>query len=212
MIQTSGLMSDGGVSKVYSNTTAYVFPFGFYNSANATYYYMPASIRFSSAPAAYGTVTSRPVNARHPLAQTANSLSCYWKTTQSGFSGVPAGSVIHNYTYDAASNYFVGGGAENAYIPAVFRNNASNSWTSINNPVLVNEGANIVTYDTAFTADGEYTAGESNAFASIPILYSTGTDGDWSHTATWSICGGWRTGRNKCTRRKYNCGHRRCNP
>ena len=186
MIQTSGLMSDGGVSKVYSNTNAYVFPFGFYNSANATYYYMPASIRFSSAPAAYGAVTSRPVNGRHPLAQSANSLSCYWRTSQSGFSGVPAGTVVHNYTYDPASNYFVGGGAENAYIPAVFRSNASNSWTTINNPVLVNEGTNLVTYDTAFTADGEYTAGDPNAFTSVPVLYSTGTDGDWSHTATWS--------------------------
>ncbi len=147
---------------------------------------MPASIRFSSAPSAYGTVTSRPVNSRHPLAQTVNSLSCYWRTSQSGFSGVPSGSVIHNYTYDAASNFFVGGGAENAYIPAVFRNNASSSWTSINNPVLVNEGSNIVTYDTAFSADGEYTAGEPAAFASVPVLYSTGVNGDWNNTATWS--------------------------
>ncbi len=184
MIQTAGLMSDGGVSKVFSNTNAYIFPFGFLNGA--TYYYMPASIRYSLAPAAYGTVTSGPVNARHPLAQTANSLACYWRTTESGFSGVSAGSVIHTYTYDPLSNDFVGGGNEASYIPVVFRNNASNSWVSVNNPVLVNEGSNTVTYDTAFTANGEYTAGEPTAFSSVPVLYSTGTDGDWSHTATWS--------------------------
>ena len=73
-----------------------------------------------------------------------------------------------------------------AYIPAVFRNNGSNSWTTINNPLLVNDGANIVTYDTAFTADGEYTAGEPNAFISIPILYSTGVQRRLGYTATWS--------------------------
>ena len=48
MIQTSGQASDGGVSKMYSGTTAYVFPVGFYNASNTTYYYMPASIRYSS--------------------------------------------------------------------------------------------------------------------------------------------------------------------
>ncbi len=184
MIQTAGLMSDGGVSKVFSNTGAYLFPFGFFNGT--TYYYMPASLRYSSAPTVYGMVTSRPVNAPHPLAQAGNSLACYWKTSESGFSGVSAGSVIHKYTYDPLSNDFVGGGTEASYIPAVFRNNASNSWISVNNPVLVNEGTNTVTYDTAFTANGEYTAGEPASFSSVPVLYSTGTDGDWSHAATWS--------------------------
>ena len=86
MIQTSGLSSDGGITKTYSNTTAFNFPFGFYNTANTTYYYMPQSIQFSSAPTTYGTVTTRPVNARHPLAQGSNNaLTCYWKTTGTWF-------------------------------------------------------------------------------------------------------------------------------
>ncbi len=80
MIQTSGLLSDGGVSKTYANTLAFVFPFGFYT--NATYYYMPHSIQFTTAPTAYGTVTTHPVNGRHPLAQGSNNaLTCYWKAT-----------------------------------------------------------------------------------------------------------------------------------
>ena len=37
-----------------------------------------------------------------------------------------------------------------------------------------------------YTADGEYTAGEPNAFTAIPVRYSSGVNGDWNNTATWS--------------------------
>ena len=184
MILTNGLISDGGISKVYGNTSPYIFPFGFYNAANTTFYYMPASIQFSSAPAGYGTITTRPVNARHPLVQSANSLSCYWKTESSGFSGVPANSVVHKYYYDfARSNFFVAGSEIN-YIPGVYR--GSSGWTAITDINKVNDGINEVAYDTAFTANGEYTAGEPAAFVAIPVRYSTGVNGDWDNTATWS--------------------------
>jgi len=94
MIQTAGAVTNGGISKTYSNTTAFVFPFGISG------YYLPASIRFSSAPGTYGTVTSAPVNGRHPMAQgTNNALTCYWKTTSTGFTVVPAGSVVQSYSY-----------------------------------------------------------------------------------------------------------------
>jgi gliding motility-associated-like protein len=185
MIQTSGLMSDGGVSKTYSSTNAFLFPVGFYNTGNSTYYYMPASIRFSNAPATFGTVTTRPVNARQPLVQSNNSLACYWHTTSTGFTGIPSGSVVHNYTYDPLSNDFVSG-TESAYIPAVYRGEAQAAWIYINNPVLVNDGTNVITYDTAYVADGEYTAGETDAFSAIPVRYSTGMNGDWDNTSTWS--------------------------
>jgi gliding motility-associated-like protein len=183
MIQTAGLMSDGGVSKKYSGTSAFDFPFGF--NLAGTYYFMPASIRFSSAPAVFGTLTTRPVSIRHPLAQTPNSLACYWETTSSGFSGIAAGSVIHNYTYHSASNFFVSGD-ESTYIPGVYRSSAGDSWTVINNPLLVNDGLNIVTFDNASEADGEYTAGEPAAFGAIPVRYSSGLNTDWDNTATWS--------------------------
>ena len=167
MIQTSGLLSDGGVSKTYSNTNAFNFAFGFYNTANTTYYYMPDSIQFSSTPTTYGTVTTRPVNARHPLTQSINSLACYWKTTSNGFTGVPAGSVINNYYYDfARSNYFASNGTEANYIPAVYGNSVWNTALGGVDPT-----ANRVSYN-ANSADGEFTAGESNAFGVIPTLYS----------------------------------------
>ncbi len=185
MIQTNGLESDAGISKVYNSTGAFVFPFGFFNTANSTYYYMPASIQFSSGATQYGTVTNRPVNSRHPLAQGVNNaLTCYWKTTGTGFTGIPGGSVVHKYYYDnAGSNYFVRGN-EALYIPAVHR--SGDSWTVINNNLLVNDGTNEILFDTASVIDGEYTAGELPAFNIIPVRYSTGVNGDWNNTATWS--------------------------
>jgi len=184
MIYTNGLMSDGGVSKIFSNTNAFNFPFGFYNTSNTTYYYMPHSIQFSNAPTTYGTVTTRPVNARHPLTQSINSLACYWKTTSTGFTGIPAGSVMHNYYYDyAASNYFVSGTEAN-YIPAM--NLGNSTWNTINNVALVNNVTNQVSYNAADSAGGEYTAGEPAAFTAIQSRYSTGVNGDWDNTATWS--------------------------
>jgi len=186
MIYTNGLMSDNGMSKVFSSTTAFNFPFGFYNTLNTTYYYMPHSVQFSSPLTAYGTVTTRPVNARHPLTQSTNSLACYWKTTSTDFTGVPTGSVIHNYYYDPSlpiSKHFVSG-TETNYIPAVYLGNST--WNTINNVALVTEATNQVSYNAADSAGGEYTAGEPAAFAAVPARYSTGVNGDWDNTATWS--------------------------
>ncbi len=184
MIVTGGLMSDGGLSKVYGSTDAFLFPVGFFNPSNSAYYYTPVSIRFREAPAVYGTVTTRPVNARHPLLQSPSALAVYWKTTSSGFSGVIPGSVEHRYTYDPLSNYFVSGD-ESAYVPAVFRDNQA-GWTVVSNTVLVNDGTNTVTYDTAYAADGDYTAGEPSVFAVPTVRYSSGEGGDWDNPASWS--------------------------
>ncbi len=174
MIQTSGLMSDGGVSKKFSSTTAFTFPFG------VSGYYLPASIQFSAAPTNYGVVTTRPVNSVHPLAQTANVLSCYWKTESEGFSGIPANSVRHNYFYnDAFLN-----GAETSYIPGFYSHTLFN-WNYINNTSLVDEGTNMITYGTASAADGDFTAGFLAAFGAITVLYSV-NDGPWTTASTWN--------------------------
>lgn len=174
MIQTSGLMSDGGVSKKFSSTTAFTFPFGISG------YYLPASIQFASAPSTYGVVTTRPVNAIHPLAQNANVLGCYWKTESEGFSGIPANSVRHNYFYnDAFLN-----GAETSYIPG-FYNHTLFNWNYINNTSLVDEGTNMITYGTASAADGDFTAGFLAAFGAITVLYSV-NDGPWTTASTWN--------------------------
>ncbi|TCO07432.1 glycine-rich domain-containing protein [Natronoflexus pectinivorans] len=181
MIVTGGLMSNGGVQKQFSNTDAFLFPFGFVNSG--TFYYMPATIRFSSAPTQWGTVTSRPVNGRHHLAQgTNNALTAYWKTNSSGFEGIPANSVVHTYSYN---NAFVQGNEDN-YIPAVY--NYGTAWRTINDVNLVNQATNVITFNAESNANGDYTAGLPAAFADIPVLYSRAS-GNWNQNNTWSTTG-----------------------
>ena len=172
MIQTNGSASDGGVSKSYSGTTAFLFPLGFGT------YYQPASIQYSSAPTAYGFVNTRPVNARHPLAQgTNNALTCYWKTSSTGFSGVPAGSVKHLYYYN--QNFVQG--TETSYVPAYY--DGISSWVTPSGSVDATN--NIVSFTALNASDGEFTAGMSSAFAAIPTLYSF-VSGNWNAASTWS--------------------------
>jgi hypothetical protein len=180
MIRTNGLMSDGGVSKRYSSTGAFMFPFGFYNTANTTYYYMPAKVQYTSAPSTYGTVTTRPVNAIHPLAQTTNILSCYWKTESDGFSGVAASTVKHVYYYN---DYFVAG-TETNYVPGFYSNSTFN-WNYLNNTSLVYDTPDSIVYGTASAADGDFTAGYPAAFGSVTVLYSV-ADGAWNSSSTWN--------------------------
>ena len=178
MIQTGGAVSDGGVSKTYSSSNlSFNFPIGFYTTA---YYYMPHSISLTSA-TTYGSITTRPVNGRHPLTENTNSLSCYWKTTSTGFTGIPSDSVTNIYYYDyAASNDFVGTGTETSYIPAVCLDNSI--WSQAASGVVA--GSNQVTY-YADNADGEYTAGETNSFGTVQVRYSAAS-GDWENASTWS--------------------------
>jgi len=180
MIQTNGLLSDGGVSKAYNSTSAFLFPFGF------GAYYMPASIQFSSPVTPYGTVNTKPVNARHPLAQGSNNvLTCYWSTTSTGFGSIPAGTVRHLYYYNDA---FVPVPAnEVLYVPGYFDN--ISSWIYINDVNLVNQGTNEISYNIANSADGDFTAGETSAFVGIPVLYSSGFNTDWDNPLTWSATG-----------------------
>ena len=176
MIQTNGAASDAGVSKSYSNTTAFLFPFGI-DSSNV-YYYVPATIQYSSAPSTYGTVTTRPVASGHPQAQDpTNALACYWKTTSTGFSG---GSVTQSYMY---TQNFVRG-AEASYEAAYF---SSPSWTT--NGGSINTTSNVISFTGMNLSDGDFTAGASSAFGIVPILYSI-ANSDWRTVGTWSTTRG----------------------
>jgi hypothetical protein len=180
MILTSGLLSDNGLQKVFSSTSEFLFPFGF--AINTNYYYLPASVQFTAAPAKWGAVTSRPVNGRHHLAQNNNALGLFWKTKSSDFEGVKAGSVVHKYTY---ANDFVNG-TESNYIPAVY--NYGTSWRTIADVNLVDNANNRITFNAENEANGDYTAGQTAAFAGIPVLYSRQT-GNWNDASTWSSTG-----------------------
>ncbi|MCA1744190.1 MAG: hypothetical protein LC643_00465 [Bacteroidales bacterium] len=181
MLVTGGLMSNGGVQKAINSTNSFLYPFGF--AVGATYYYLPASLQFSEAPTEWGAVTSRPVHGRHHLAQGANNaLTAYWKTTSSGFEGIPANSVVHTYAYADA---FVAGN-ENNYLPAVY--NYGTAWRTINDVNLVNQATNVITFNAESNANGDYTAGLPSAFEGIPVLYSR-TSGNWNDPTTWSTTG-----------------------
>lgn len=186
MIVTNGLASDGGVKKIFSNTNEFVYPFGF--QLDATHYYMPAYIQFSSAPTQWGSITSRPVNERHYLAQgTTNAITAYWKNTSVGFSGIASNSVTHRYFYNASGvNSFVEGNEAN-YIPAVYR--SGSSWVTIPDVNQVDQSINQITFTNQSVGSGEYTAGETSAFEAIPILYSSSTPTFWDESSTWSTVG-----------------------
>lgn len=174
MIRTSGNQSDGGLSKAYNATGSFVFPVG----TNADY--SPATIQFNAAPASWGTVTVKPVSRYNPVVTSGNSLNYYWKVTSIGFTGIPAGSVSHAYRYTDAS--IAGRGTESAYIPGAYR---PYSWTIINDISKVVDNTNDILFNNINYIDGEYTAGEPDAFQPVKIFYSRQT-GPWNDYQTWS--------------------------
>jgi hypothetical protein len=172
MIRTAGNMSDGGVSKEFSSTSPFLYPFGTGTD------YTPARIQLSSAPASWGTVNIKPVSRYQNFVTSSNSLDYYWKVTSEGFSGVPANSVSHTYWYVDADLR----GTEANYIPGVYR---PYSWTYINDIAQVVDASNEVRFWNISNVDGDYTAGELSAFGTVKVFYSR-QNGDWSDPNTWS--------------------------
>lgn len=170
MIQTAGHSSDGGITRLFSTTDNYLFPFGFDGN------YLPANIAVDVEPTTYGSVTSRPVNGKHYVFGDADVLKCYWHNTSSGFDGVT--SVNHTYKYEQT---FVGT-AEATYIPAYYK---AGIWYYNDNTSLVFQNDDRFEWESCSTIDGDFTCGVLNAFTQTPIrLYSVG-DGLWNNSTTW---------------------------
>ncbi|MBR5168422.1 MAG: T9SS type A sorting domain-containing protein [Salinivirgaceae bacterium] len=185
IIYTNGLSSSGGVAKVYSeDANSFLFPFGTKNGSN--YYYTPALITYKKADV-YGTITSMPVLGAHPLIGNASkALAYYWVTKEDGFSGVPAGDLEQNYTYQASH---VRGTIGN-YVPARYHNAEWKKGVTGD----MHKGANNFDYNTATNASGEYTCGDPNdSFTDILKLYSSNyvttnsNTGNWNDPRSWSI-------------------------
>ncbi|MCX7987524.1 MAG: hypothetical protein N2662_11360, partial [Bacteroidales bacterium] len=188
MILTNGLLSDKGISKTFSSISlSFRYPFGVQVGGN--FYYLPATIQLNTMPTSVGTITITPVKSRHYLAQTTAALNCYWKTISTGFSGIAPGNLIQQYQYaDAGANLFVASGSnELNYIPARYR--YTGSWFTDNDVNKVDDGNNIILFNTDTLPFGEYTAGEPSAFGSIATLYSV-NDGPWNNPNTWSTTRG----------------------
>ena len=161
-IKSAGNAGDGGLTKVFSSAAAFIFPVGVVN-------YTPASIGFSTAPTAYGSITVIPVNYAHPnVTAPGRSLTYFWRVKSSGFT-LGSATVTHGYTY-AQANVVTGAGiTEDEYVAARF-NTSTNTWTKgttadvdeINN-IIGEPGPGSFLENVSFI-DGDYTAGDDTSY------------------------------------------------
>lgn len=168
-ILTSGNPSDGGVRRMYSDTTAFTFPVGSGNN------YTPATIHLHKIPEDYGSVTVKPVPVRHPFTTNTSCLPAYWKIEESGFSGIQAGAISMVFNYGTLPD-------NAAYVPGKYLPAA---WVYINNVALVNEATNQITFPAESAFTGDYTAGIPEAFGVVTSFYSRAS-GSWNVASTWS--------------------------
>jgi fibronectin-binding autotransporter adhesin len=172
MIRTSGSVSATGVTKHYNATGNFTFPVG--TGTN----YTPAQLNVTASGGA-GTITVAPVDARHPLATGSNNaLLYYWRVTRTGL-GNP--TVSHTYQYPATiteegnTALYQGG----YYVPTTWTTNAAFTRTAGPPRTVVFPNINVI--------QGDFTAGETTAFAALTVYYSLG--GNWNVAESWSTVG-----------------------
>ncbi len=173
MIRTNGSASAAGLTKHYNATGNFTFPVGTGSD------YTPAQLNVTASGGA-GTITVAPVNTRHPLATgSTNALLYYWRVTSTGL-GTP--TVSHTYQYPAAITeegnpaLYQGG----YYVPTAWTTNAA--FTRTAGPPRT------VVFSTINVIQGDFTAGETSAFAALTVFYSF-ADGNWNNASSWSTTG-----------------------
>ncbi len=171
-IRPGGLASNGGLKKIYSDTTAFLFPVG--TGTN----YTPAIIHIRKIPEVYGSVSVRPVPIKHPFATNTNCLATYWRVEEAEFMGIQPASVRLVFNYGSLAD-------NSAYVPGKYN---PASWTYINDATLVSETANTILFSEEDGIMGDYTAGFPAAFGIVTAFYSR-TNGSWSTPSTWSNIG-----------------------
>lgn len=191
-VQCAGNAGDGGITKVYASTTAFVFPLGATSTSHAAPAYTPASIGFGTAPTVYGSVTVTPVGYAHPNETTAGrSLSYFWRVQSAGFT-MGSATVTHSYTY-AATDVITGTGiTEAGYVAARF-NVATASWSKGATSDMDISGKVIGPVTGTFLKnvsflDGDYTAGDDapvDPFGTPKTFYSY-TSGVWGAAGSWT--------------------------
>jgi len=186
MIQTAGNQSDLGLQRTYGSNATITFPVG----VGARY--MPASIQLNSATPLdkYGQVSVSPTNTRNPFTTTANALPYYWKVRSTGFSALPATGITLSFTMNNGDAS--GAGTYTNYIPARYTpvawNINGNNRIAFGTSPTPATAASIIQFRFNGQFDGEFTAGESNAFGPITSFYSR-TTGNWETNTTWSTTG-----------------------
>lgn len=176
MIKTNGQVSDVGITKTFTAATGtFVFPVG-----SATYY-TPAVVQVLSA-SNYGAINLKPVNDFNPFLASNNALRYYWKLNSTGFTG--SKSLRYKFKYTGLTI----NGTESNYIPGYFDVTSSLNWT--NETVSdMNITADTIRFDGTGSGvnyiNGDYTAGQVDAFQSTVAFYSRNS-GDWDNPNSWS--------------------------
>ncbi len=182
MIKTAGNQSDGGIMKVYSSTgNSFTFPIGTSSG------YSPAVIAVTAS--TYGNILVKPVNGAQPYAKDSpagHPLLKYWKVSSEYFAGVSA--VTQSYYYNIPGELSTGS-TESNYESQVCRNFQWYTPDPLVAVDLVNHKADFTTAKFGAIIDGDYTAGQPDAFLAIVKFYSK-KSGNWvdgnSATNPWS--------------------------
>jgi hypothetical protein len=179
MIRTNGNNTDQGVQKSYPNSASdFTFPIGTGSR------YTPARLNVT-ANTASGTIRVTPVNNVHPAVEFGtNVLRYYWIVRSTGFAGL---TVEHSYNIGGSSIDVTGTpdsvgrlnpdlGTPNwdpigGFTTGWTYNNANQTITS------TGTGVNFI--------NGDYTAGTSAEFSSIPV-YTSINSGNWEDAANWT--------------------------
>jgi hypothetical protein len=190
-LQSGGNAGDGGLTKVYSSTTAFSFPVGVSN-------YTPASLGLSTAPSVYGSITVIPVNYAHPnVTTTGRSLTYFWRVRSAGFT-LGAATVTHGYTYNQGNVVTGGGITEDEYVAARY-SPTTYTWTrgvaadvDETNNIIGEPGTGSFLENVAFI-DGEYTAGDDNPTNPFgaPVIFYSRINGALAGSGLWSTAGNW---------------------
>ena len=171
-ITTNGNPSAAGISREYTDTTAFVFPLG--TGAN----YTPATVYIRKIPLTYGNVIVKPVPVKHPFTTNATCLPYYWKVEEENFTGIKANSLRLYFNYGILPD-------NTGYVPG--RYNPA-TWEFTNDPTLVDETTNTISFLSLSMFQGDYTAGIPSAFGTVTSFYSRAS-GAWSTPSTWSNAG-----------------------
>jgi fibronectin-binding autotransporter adhesin len=173
-IQSSGVLSDGGVTKSYpASPLNFTFPIGVSGK------YTPAQFNVTTN-TAVGTINIRPVNAKHVLdvSPAGQQLNYYWNVVSTGFSVGYA--LTHVYTYVTGDVT----GTEASY---VIGRNVSGTWTPIGGTAGVTVCAScLMTLTGVGYINGDYTAGNTSEFQAVSTYYSLAGGGPWTTPGSWS--------------------------
>jgi len=177
MILTEGVISSPGVRKFFSAVPqVFTFPVGIEGK------YTPAEFTITSS-AAVGYIHVSPINECHPsVTDLSNALSYYWKIESAGISGFN-GNVVLQYIPDDVA------GVESDYVAARLVLPGNNwSLSGTNNVDEINHQITFE-YSGSNNLNGDYTAGDNNAFPAEASTYVTNNNGLWTDNAIWTPVG-----------------------